>query len=100
MTIMRDLIQLGLSPKLKGFTVLSQVLAVVKKADKTDVKKAYKAACSMQEDSFRNSDTVMRRALKSAWDRPRSPIRDMFPFLDRPPTPIEFVLVYSVTHFE
>lgn len=85
----REMFSMGLSPRHKGFYYLSRALCIAQDGSGADASEAIRATCG-QSDA-RTAERCMRYAIRYAWEVGCGSIREAFPGLDLPPSPVEFV---------
>lgn len=87
--VQREVFQMGLSPRHKGFHYISSAIcaALDSGAFGSGAPTPESASPSEQE----NVDRCMRYAIHYAWDVSAGRIRELFPGAALPPSPVEFI---------
>ena len=94
----RKLMELGLSPRHKGFYVISSMLITMLETGSGDPFSDYCTLCEMMIRSQRGSEQSVSYAIRYAWDTSCGSIRSMFPYIDYPPSPKEFILTFLTVY--
>lgn len=80
---------MGLSPRHKGFHYISRALYLARDGSADGAADALRTICGASPS--RRAERCMRYAIRYAWDVNCGSIREAFPGLDLPPSPVEFV---------